>query len=784
MMLNLALLQNKIKRNAVAYTGEFRQQLRSFDAQLAIFELAPPKDSKEFGRLVTFLSQVSHLYPEDSGSFAGDTLRLLERSYEAMDGDLRKTLFQALVLMRNRGGLDPIVLIKLCFALFRCHDKGLRELMYNHVVSDIRNVNRQATNQKLNKAIQNEVYRMLEDPSSIAAKKSLQIMVDLYKRRVWVDVRTVNVIADACVSNQPKNVAIALQFFLGIDEKIDALEDEEEQDVIEESLEASTGKSREKLERGAQKTAKMFSKKTRSRMRKREKELKALKKARIAKQGGGKVSSEVKRAAAPRFPAIDLLNDPQGFAEKLFKKLRTSHDHFEVRLLMMNLVSRVIGYHKLLVLPFYSFVQKYLQPHQRYVTNVLAYLIQASHDLVPSEDLEPVLKHIANAFVNDRSGPEVMAVGLNSVRELINKVPLLTTGQGMDDLVQDLILYRRFRRDKSVVIAARSLLNLLRELNPAVLQRRERGKYHNSDARVREYGEHIVSQGVDGAELLQFLEEEAKQLAADGSDDGKASQNEEIDEGDAALKSGQQEQDDDDADKAGEAERAEQDDDPAAPAPGETLLQKAKKRKIDQSDRIDAKRLLTDEDFRRIRKLKQKLDQEKRDPRARRKQERKRVVAYQRNVYLKALEKQGLVVEGIEGTESMSQAMEDDDPLASDLSSSSDEESDEEINAAGAINSASLEGVVRRRRRELAERLMSVYEGRKGAHELKEHRTGGTNNAEKLKNKNFLMVSKSRQVQNKQHQSLRQQQFSLKKHIKTLEKSKKTVQKIRRRTKH
>mmetsp|Transcript_30900 Transcript_30900/g.49583 ORF Transcript_30900/g.49583 Transcript_30900/m.49583 type:complete len:758 (+) Transcript_30900:333-2606(+) len=752
-MLSLPVLQNKIKRTPTSYVAEFRQQLRSFDAQLSIFELSPPKDSKEFGRLVTFLSHVAHLYPKDSSHFAESVLHLLDKSYEAMDGDLRKTLFQALVLLRNRGELDGITLLTLCFNLFRCKDKTLRELLYSYIITDIRNVNKKATNMKLNKSIQNVVFGMLEDPSSIAAKKSLHVMVDLYKRRVWVDARTVNVIGDACLSKQPKNVAIALQFFLGIDEKIDALEDEEEDETLEESLEASTGKKRSQLERAAKASARNFSKKTRARKRRQEKDEKALKKFRQTKQ-----NSEGKRHSAPRYPAIELLNDPQGFSEKLFKKLRSSNEHFEVRLMMMNLISRVIGHHKLLVLPFYSFLQKYLQPHQRHVTNILAYLIQSSHDLVPAEDLEPIMKHIANNFVSDRSGPEVMAVGLNSVRELVTKVPLLTNGEGMDDLIQDLVQYKKYKRDKSVVIAARSLLNLLREINPAALARRDRGKFHNATEKLLEYGQTKVAEGVDGAELLQYLEEEAKVLGGDDED-------EEEDEGSEEEDNDEMEQED----EGDEQEEKETD------VSGETLLEKAKKRKIAQTDRIDAKRLLTEEDFSRIKKLKAKLEKEKRDPKARRKNEKKKKAMNTRNALLKKLEKEGYEIENAEQAENGMLEESDDDPFASDVSSG--DEGDD-----GTVDPFSLEGVVKRRRQALVERLSSVYEGRRGAHQLVSNRAGGTSNTEKDKNKNFLMVQKSRKVRNKAFVSFRQQQQQLKKHVRTMEKTQKTVQKVRRRS--
>jgi protein SDA1 len=43
---------------------------------------------------------------------------------------------------------------------------------------------------------------------------------------------------------------------------------------------------------------------------------------------------------------------------------------FEVRLLSMNLISRLVGQHRLLLLPLYSYLQRYLNAHQANVTQV------------------------------------------------------------------------------------------------------------------------------------------------------------------------------------------------------------------------------------------------------------------------------------------------------------------------------------------------------------------------------------------------------------------------------
>jgi protein SDA1 len=100
----------------------------------------------------------------------------------------------------------------------------------------------------------------------------------------------------------------------------------------------------------------------------------------------------------------------------------------------MNLISRLMGIHELILLPFYSYLQRYLQPHQNEVVHLLTFAAQAVHEVVPpdvSNQLvafinsvfriihflfalkvgEALLKTISNNFITERNSFEVMAVG-------------------------------------------------------------------------------------------------------------------------------------------------------------------------------------------------------------------------------------------------------------------------------------------------------------------------------------------------------------------------------------
>ena len=58
----------------------------------------------------------------------------------------------------------------------------------------------------------------------------------------------------------------------------------------------------------------------------------------------------------------------------------------------------------------------------------------------------------------------------------------------MDDFIQDLILYSK-KAHKSVMIAAHSILNLVRDIYPALLKKGDRGKYHDPTHMPSMYGE-------------------------------------------------------------------------------------------------------------------------------------------------------------------------------------------------------------------------------------------------------------------------------------------------------
>ncbi|RUS20386.1 SDA1-domain-containing protein [Endogone sp. FLAS-F59071] len=712
---NIPQLQNLIKRDPTSYKDEFIQQLRHYQASLAIFKLKPDEQATEFGDLITFISQIAYCYPKETETFPQEIIDLLSDHYQDLHPDLRKCMVTALMLLRNKEVLDNTRLLPLFFTLFRCRDKSLRQLLYTHIVNDIRNANAKHKNNKLNKTLQSFMFTMLEsakagnsDENAIAAKRSVDVCVELYRKNVWNDAKTVNVIAEACFSPVTKISVTGIQFFLGKNE-----------DAEDEDKEKDNAPDLRKLQ-----NANLHVRKTKARARKYETAL--IKVQKKERQKG--------KAENFNFSALHLLNDPQGFTEKLFSKLSSKDDRWEVRLMTMNLVSRIVGVHRLILLGFYSFLIKYLQPHQRDVTMVLVCAAQATHELVPPDALEPIIKAIANNFVTEHCASEVMAAGINGIREICSRQPLVMDAT----LLQDLTAYKS-HRDKGVMFAARSLISLFRESNPELLLRRDRGKAVSMgmrDFRLRGFGEVDVvgAEGIRGIEALEEAEDgedgedgwanwEVEEGSGDESEDGWIDVS--SDEGDGGVNVKWSDDDDSDSEEEGGKK-------------GRKRKGKGKEKEEDAKD--------TDGDVDMTEEEKKEKDEEK---------ERKKEVA-RRVVTTRILTPADFA--------KMNEARVHEKAEELIGKNKRKEESNPDVVDVGAII-----GPRKKAKQDYEERMAHVREGREGRGKFgsrKGGERGSTTNREKEKNKNFMMVVHKQSVQSKRKISLRDKQIQLRAHIK------------------
>ncbi|ODN98997.1 hypothetical protein I350_07149 [Cryptococcus amylolentus CBS 6273] len=531
---NLPQLQNLIKRDPEGYREEFLTQhnhylsllrlhtLSSSSAPSASSSSANDKSNDLFADLITFCCQVSQCYPEDTKDLPAQLSGLLlggESGSAAVGGDLRRTAVKNLVMMRNKEIIDSIQLLQTLLPLLPTVPSNLRGMIRHTILTDIKTSNLKTKNHRLNRVVQSLLFGMIEsgmgaevvgDKGRHGAKGkgrekggeamwAVMMVKELWRKGIWKDAKTVSIVALATFHPNTKVQSAAMHFFLGS-------ENEDEDDSDDEPDVADARRDVRKMEHRAQVGHKN---------RKKVTQLEGLKKEenRIRKK---KVDMA---GVTPNFPALELLHDPQTFGEKLYDNL---HKHDKIysldhKILIMQLLSRVMGSHKLCILGFYSYIIKYLTYHQLQVTLILVSLAQSVHDLTPPDVLTPAIKKIAGEFVHPGVGAEVIAAGLNAIREVCRRQPW-----GMEeDLLGDLIEYRK-SKDKGVVTASRGLLQLFREVNPGMLKRRERGKAAAMGLignQVLAYGHTAETpSGIEGIELLEAHLRQQRKAAA-GSDD-------------------------------------------------------------------------------------------------------------------------------------------------------------------------------------------------------------------------------------------------------------------------
>ncbi|TKY58127.1 SDA1-like protein [Spatholobus suberectus] len=521
--LSLPSLQSKMKCDPEGYEWMLLILYRQFNSLVEIFKENPgisfasiigvdadPSFAKDLGDRAMFLAHVTPFYANHLAGFPVKLIHLLRSKAPKLPSKLRCDLTRALVLLVNQKACVSLHLIvvnmretlSLFMELQTLGDKTLKKLAFDHVIHSIRRMNQEHKNHAKNRAFQNVLFGMLQQSDEKLAKRALVTLCELHRRKVWFDERTANAICSASFHSTSRIMIAALSFLLDY-EKIENNDDSDgsgSDDELTESPQVILSNATVYKANHQGTTASKKKKKA-----KLQRVIRSMKKQQ-------RLSSE--RGNNCYYSPLNHLKDAQGFAEKLFSCLENSNERFEVRMMMLKLIARTVGLHQLILLQFYPFLQKYIQPHQRDITNLLATVVQSCHDMVPPNAVEPLFKQIVNQFVHDRSRPEVITIGLNAVREICMRMPLLMN----EDLLQDLALYKK-SREKAVSVAARSLIALFREVCPSLLVKKDRGRPIDPKARPKAYGEVNVATAVPGAELLQIIDNDDELESGDSEND-------------------------------------------------------------------------------------------------------------------------------------------------------------------------------------------------------------------------------------------------------------------------
>ncbi|THG19265.1 hypothetical protein TEA_004520 [Camellia sinensis var. sinensis] len=400
--LSLPTLQSKMKCDPEGYETELTLLYAQFKSSLELFQqqaalnftsvsgvAGDPTVAKDLGDRVMFLAHVTPFYRNQLSQFPKEIADFLGSAARTIPSSLRCHIAQALILLINRKMVDIRETLALFMELQTLGDRVLRKLAFSHVVHSVRRMNQKHKNDAKNRALQNILFTMLQQEDEAKAKQSLITLCDLHRRKVWFDDRTANAICTACFHPSSRIMIAALSFLLDYEN----IEDDDDSDSDGSSSEDDSATqqpqvvSREAMYKAHHKGTSSSKKKKKAKL---QRAIRSMKRQQ-------RMSSE--KSNLNYYSPLSHLKDAQGFAEKLFSRLQTCNERFEIKMMMLKVIARTVGLHRLILLNFYPYLQKYVQPHQRDVTTLLAAAVQACHDMA-------------------------IAVGLNAVREICLRMPL------------------------------------------------------------------------------------------------------------------------------------------------------------------------------------------------------------------------------------------------------------------------------------------------------------------------------------------------------------------------
>ena len=477
----LPLLKDKLKKEGNTYIEEFNRVLALFKEQFNVFMFFPNKKIDGFHNFLIFFAQLASDFPGQLIFFGKNLVKIISENYLIIPHETRLKIIDALSILCKTGNLPVVEVVPLYFNLLKCQDKILRKRLTETIVAILTKINEKHKNVQINKFLQNYVEGLLGDPNQKLARKTLNIVINLYKKNIWNDRRVINLISDVCVnSTDIKMCSAGCQFFLCDYEDIDSeLKSSEEENDLEEL------KNKYKL-LGKNKGS---SKKTKKNKEKLLKLIKAIE---------NKDNKLNKFKVNQNFMPIDQLNDPMSFCDGLYKRFnKLSVGNFKHKLKILRLLGRVLGRHKLVHSNFYNTMVTLLRVDQKDINVILASLIESCHDQIPPNVLDNVINKLFDVFISDIFPAKQITLGLTTLSHIIERCPYILEPKYFS-VCEDL---RRFK-NKSVTNAAKNVVNLHKTF------------FNKNGTEIIDgfgFGDSKFDSSIKGIELLKKLEKKPKE---------------------------------------------------------------------------------------------------------------------------------------------------------------------------------------------------------------------------------------------------------------------------------
>jgi protein SDA1 len=465
--MELASLQNLIKRDPETYETEFIHHWEHFITTSGILGSSNPLvsfDFDSFKNLVSFLSHCIPLFLDKRNNLKafGDILKnILLNNLEIIDPAIRLSLLSSLSFFHSKCNDNSADLVEYFFKLLSTKDNSLLEMLETQILNYARLKNKKSKNIIFNRSMQVYINKILSETTYDSTEdvriisSILRILIPLFREFIWNDSSTLSLISSIMMKFQSSNIILQICDFL-----VSNPNNEESQDSDDERIDEKCKELKLKIRVSGKRKS-------------YESKLNRISK----KQKKQKNKTDYKDIS---FIAIEMLKDPQAIAQILysfFKRGASAGQQipFHSRLLVLNALTRIIGTHQLLFPDLYTFIHRFIRQKQAEITKILAYTAQSFHSQLPDDVTNDFISCISLNLVSDHCSAESIAIGINTIREICRRHPSAISSEKLLDLTQ----YSSSKKDKIVKAAARSLINLFREIDPHKLHKKYSSRPNN-----------------------------------------------------------------------------------------------------------------------------------------------------------------------------------------------------------------------------------------------------------------------------------------------------------------
>ena len=201
---DLNLLASRIKEDPNGFQEEIIKMIKKFNTAFHEFKRNPVKKSMDLAMYSVFIANIFEFYSEDLKFIIGSISQLLESYSGLMHYFNRKKALSTLIIISKKGFWKPFESVKFFSNILLLEDRDLRKQAADHIFAVIKKHDHQGKSSLIHRELTDFFQECISEGKDELAKRMVRIIALLYRRMIWKDKKSMNIIANAALHNYHK----------------------------------------------------------------------------------------------------------------------------------------------------------------------------------------------------------------------------------------------------------------------------------------------------------------------------------------------------------------------------------------------------------------------------------------------------------------------------------------------------------------------------------------------------------------------------------------------------